>query len=85
MLLAEKYIGIPCSVMSPNPGRRETLEHMISRFKIDGVIDLTWQACHTFNIESYYIAELVKDKLGLPFLHLKPTIPIPTAKLCGCG
>ncbi|MGI6513749.1 MAG: double-cubane-cluster-containing anaerobic reductase [Syntrophomonadales bacterium] len=71
MLLAEKYIGIPCSVMSPNPGRRETLEHMISRFKIDGVIDLTWQACHTFNIESYYIAELVKDKLGLPFLHLE--------------
>jgi benzoyl-CoA reductase/2-hydroxyglutaryl-CoA dehydratase subunit BcrC/BadD/HgdB len=57
--------------MSPNPGRRETLEHMISRFKIDGVIDLTWQACHTFNIESYYIAELVKDKLGLPFLHLE--------------
>jgi len=71
MLLAEKYIGIPCSVMSPNPGRRETLERMISEFKVDGVIDLTWQACHTFNIESYFIAELVKDKLGLPFLHLE--------------
>jgi len=71
MLLAEKYIGIPCSVMSPNPGRRETLERMISEFKVGGVIDLTWQACHTFNIESYFIAELVKDKLGLPFLHLE--------------
>ena len=71
MLLAEKYIGIPCSVMSPNPGRRETLERMISEFKVDGVIDLTWQACHTFNIESYFIEEWVKEKLGLPFLHLE--------------
>ncbi|NLV16123.1 MAG: 2-hydroxyacyl-CoA dehydratase [Syntrophomonadaceae bacterium] len=71
MLLAEKYIGIPCSIVTPNPGRRDTLERMISKFKVDGVIDLTWQACHTFNVESYFLEDLVKNKLGLPFLHLE--------------
>ena len=27
--LAEQYLSIPCSVMSPNPGRFELLEEMI--------------------------------------------------------
>lgn len=71
LLLAERYLKIPCSVMSPNTGRMELLERMIKEFQVDGVIDLTWQACHTYNIESATVGELVKDKLGLPFLHLE--------------
>lgn len=70
-LLAEKYIAIPCSVMSPNERRLRLLEGMVRDFSIDGVIDLTWQACHTYNIESYWVADLVKNRLGLPFLHLE--------------
>jgi len=35
------------------------------------VIDLTWQACHTYNLESYLVAKAVKDDIGLPFLHLE--------------
>lgn len=69
-LLAEKYMKIPCSVMSPNQGRLALLERMISDFSIDGVIDLTWQACHTYNIESHWVAELVKNK-NLPFLQIE--------------
>ncbi|MGI6711386.1 MAG: double-cubane-cluster-containing anaerobic reductase [Bacillota bacterium] len=71
MALAERYLRIPCSIMSPNHSRIELLERMIDDFKIDGVIDLTWQACHTYNIESYSVAALVKKKLELPFLHLE--------------
>ena len=70
-LLAEKYMKIPCSVMTPNHRRLELLKRMIHDFQIDGVIDLTWQACHTYNIESYFVSKLVKDELGLPFLHLE--------------
>ncbi|MGE5404940.1 MAG: double-cubane-cluster-containing anaerobic reductase [Candidatus Saccharibacteria bacterium] len=70
-LLAEKYLQIPCSVMMQNHRRMELLEQMIKDFQVDGVIDLTWQACHTYNVESYYVAELVKDKMGLPFLQLE--------------
>ena len=70
-LLAEKYIKIPCSVMSPNEDRIRLLKKMIDEFAIDGVIDLTWQACHTYNIESYWVADLVKNKMGKAFLHIE--------------
>jgi benzoyl-CoA reductase/2-hydroxyglutaryl-CoA dehydratase subunit BcrC/BadD/HgdB len=71
LLLAEKYLHIPCSVMTPNAGRMDLLESLICDFRIDAVIDLTWQACHTYNVESFLVEELVKDKLGLPFLHVE--------------
>ena len=71
MLLAQRYVKIPCSVMTPNTDRLTLLEKMIDDFKVDGVIDLTWQACHTYNIESYFVADLVKSKANLPFLHLE--------------
>lgn len=70
-LLAEKYLQIPCSVMSPNTKRLELIERMVRDFQIDGVIDLTWQACHTYNVESYLVSNLVKNKLGLPFMQLE--------------
>lgn len=68
--LAHKYIKIPCSCMSPNRYRMELIERMIDDFRVDGVIDLTWQACHTYNIEAYEVEKLVKGK-GLPYLHLE--------------
>jgi benzoyl-CoA reductase/2-hydroxyglutaryl-CoA dehydratase subunit BcrC/BadD/HgdB len=71
LLLAGKYMQIPCSVMSPNTKRIDLLKKMISEFQIDGVIDLTWQACHTYNLESYFVAKAVKQDLGLPFLQLE--------------
>jgi benzoyl-CoA reductase/2-hydroxyglutaryl-CoA dehydratase subunit BcrC/BadD/HgdB len=71
LLLAETYIRIPCSVMSPNRGRLALLERMIDDFQIDGVIDLTWQGCHTYNIESFEVSALVKEKRGLPFIQIE--------------
>ena len=68
--LAHKYLQIPCSCMSPNPHRMELLEQMIDEFKVDAVIDLTWLACHTYNIESYEVARLVRQR-ELPYLHLE--------------
>jgi len=71
LLMARKYMQIPCSVMSPNNGRIDLIKKMVSDFHVDGVIDLTWQACHTYNLESYMVAKAVKDDIGLPFLHLE--------------
>lgn len=68
--LAHKYIEIPCSCMSPNPYRMELIDRMIDDFKVDAVIDLTWQACHTYNIEAHDVAKLVKKK-ELPYLQLE--------------
>lgn len=69
--LAEQYLAIPCSVMSPNPGRMEMLKEMIPAFSVDGVVDLTWQACHTYNIESVHISRMVQEDFNLPFLHIE--------------
>jgi benzoyl-CoA reductase/2-hydroxyglutaryl-CoA dehydratase subunit BcrC/BadD/HgdB len=68
--LAHKYLKVPCSCMSPNPYRQELLAGMIKDFRVDAVIDLTWQACHTYNIEAYAIGRLVRGQ-SLPYLHLE--------------
>jgi len=69
--IAEKYLATPCSIMSPNKGRYDLLGEMIEGFLVDGVVDLTWQACHTYNVESYSIGQFVEGKFHLPFLHLE--------------
>ena len=69
--IAERYFKLPCSCMTPNEGRLELIDRLVEEFNIDGVIDLTWQACHTYNIESYLIAEHLEDKHNLPLLHLE--------------
>jgi benzoyl-CoA reductase/2-hydroxyglutaryl-CoA dehydratase subunit BcrC/BadD/HgdB len=71
MALAEQYLSTPCSVMSPNTGRLELLKEMIREFSVDGVIDLTWQACHTYNIEAFFINEFIQETFGIPTLHLE--------------
>ncbi len=68
--LARKYMSVPCSCMSPNPYRLELIERIMADFKIHAVIDLTWQACHTYNIEAYGVSALVRGK-GIPYLHLE--------------
>jgi len=69
--LAEQYLSTPCSVMSPNPGRFALLEEMISDFAVDGVIDLTWQACHTYNVEAFSVNEFTQERFGMTTLHLE--------------
>lgn len=68
--LAHKYIQIPCSCMSPNPYRLDLLGRMVDEFQADGIIDLTWQACHTYNIEAHDIKKLAGKK-GVPYLQLE--------------
>lgn len=69
--LAEKYISVPCSVMSPNNGRLEFLSELIDEYKVDGVVDITLQACHTYAVESFTVKEFVNNKKGLPYLNLE--------------
>jgi benzoyl-CoA reductase/2-hydroxyglutaryl-CoA dehydratase subunit BcrC/BadD/HgdB len=68
--IARRYLRVTCACMTPNTQRFDDLERLIHEFKIDGVIDLAWQFCQPFEIESFRVRELVKDKLGLPFLHI---------------
>lgn len=69
--LAEKYLSTPCSCMTPNNSRFDLIKRLAEEYDVDGVVDLTWQACHTYNIESFTLRNYVKDELGLPFLQIE--------------
>ena len=65
--LAEKYFHLPCSVMTPNDRRLDVLAPA-GRPTIGPqcVIELIWQACLTYDVESHRVKRLVEEELGLP-------------------
>ena len=69
--LARRYLNIPCSVMSPNPHRYTTLKRLVEEFSVDAVVDLTWQGCHTYNVEAFSLKKFIVEELRLPALHLE--------------
>ncbi|HZH92810.1 MAG TPA: double-cubane-cluster-containing anaerobic reductase [Tissierellaceae bacterium] len=69
--LAEKYLSTPCSCMTDNNGRLDLIGRLCEEYKVDGVVDLTWQACHTYNIESYTVKKYVQEQLKLPFMQVE--------------
>ncbi|MDD1713410.1 MAG: 2-hydroxyacyl-CoA dehydratase family protein [Methanoregulaceae archaeon] len=69
--LARRYLQIPCSYMTPNEGRLHRLQCLVEDFHVQGVIDLTWQCCHTYNVESFVIKEFFEKAHNLPFLHIE--------------
>ncbi|MFA5524230.1 MAG: double-cubane-cluster-containing anaerobic reductase [Tissierellales bacterium] len=69
--LAEKYLSTPCSCMTNNNGRLDLIERLAKEYEVDGIVDLTWQACHTYNIESFTVKNFTKNVLNLPFLQVE--------------
>ncbi|MDL2321394.1 2-hydroxyacyl-CoA dehydratase family protein [Desulfosarcina sp. OttesenSCG-928-B08] len=69
--LARRYLAVPCAVMSPNPHRYEMLTELVAEFSVDAVIDLTWQGCQTYAVESFSVKKFVQETLGKPFLQIE--------------
>ena len=67
--LAEKYLSIGCSVMSPNQSRMDSLAALIDRYRIDGVVELTLTACHTYAVEAFTVRNLVRS-LGKSYINV---------------
>ncbi len=68
--LAEKYLEVPCAVMSPNQGRMRQVEATIDEWKVDGVVTITLHSCHPFGIEARNIQKTCQAK-GIPHLHIE--------------
>ena len=68
--LAGRYLDTPCSVMSPNPHRYAALRELAEAFQADAVVDLTWQGCQTYDVESWSVKQFVREELRLPFLQI---------------
>lgn len=69
--LAKRYLSIGCSVMTPNPNRLELLGRLIDEYKVDGVVEMTLQACHTYNVETLAIRRFVNEKKGIPYINVE--------------
>ncbi|MEQ8235963.1 MAG: double-cubane-cluster-containing anaerobic reductase [Syntrophomonadaceae bacterium] len=69
--LARATLKIACPCMTPNRRRFELLAQLAEEYQVDGVVDLTWQACHPFNIESYSLGRFIQDEVGIPFLQIE--------------
>lgn len=71
LALAEKYLQTPCSCMTPNNPRFDLIKRMSEEYEVDGVVDLTWVACHTYAIESFTLKKFVEEELNLPFIQIE--------------
>jgi benzoyl-CoA reductase/2-hydroxyglutaryl-CoA dehydratase subunit BcrC/BadD/HgdB len=69
--LAEKYFHLPCSVMTPNDRRLDLLRRLATDYRPECIIELTWQACLTYDVESHRVKRFAEEELGLPYLHIE--------------
>ena len=57
--------------MSNNTGRVDLIRRLAEEYDVDGVVDLTYQACHTYAIESFTVKKYVQDELNIPFMQIE--------------
>lgn len=68
--IAEKYIEVPCAVVSPNKKRMEQVAATIAEWKADGVLSITLHSCNPFAVETENIRR-VCEECGVPLLHIE--------------
>ena len=68
--IADRYLSIHCSVMSPNEDRIENTMEMAKEYQADGIIEIVLSACHTFNIESERVRRRAQE-MGIPYMQLE--------------
>jgi benzoyl-CoA reductase/2-hydroxyglutaryl-CoA dehydratase subunit BcrC/BadD/HgdB len=69
--IAEKYFHLPCSVMTPNERRMDLLRRLAREYRAQAVVELVWQACLTYDVESRRVRRLAEEDLGLPYLRIE--------------
>ena len=68
--IADRYLDINCSVMTPNDGRMDNTLAMCEKYHVDGVIESVLTACHTFNVESAKMQSAVEGA-GIPYMKIE--------------
>jgi benzoyl-CoA reductase/2-hydroxyglutaryl-CoA dehydratase subunit BcrC/BadD/HgdB len=69
--LAKRYFRIPCALMTKNERRLEWLRTMVKEYRPQCIIELIWQACLTYDVESYKIKRFAEQELGIPHLKIE--------------
>jgi benzoyl-CoA reductase/2-hydroxyglutaryl-CoA dehydratase subunit BcrC/BadD/HgdB len=80
--LARKYMDLPCSVMTTNDRRMDLLTELARQFRAECIVDLSWQACLTYDVESWRVKRLAEESLHLPYLRISTDYsPSDTARI----
>ena len=69
--IAERYLAIGCSVMTPDNNRIELMGRLLEEYNIEGVVEMTLQACHTYNVETNTIRKFVTGEKGIPYISVE--------------
>ena len=69
--IAEKYFHLPCSVMTPNDARIDLLRELAEAYRPGAVIELIWQACLTYDVESHRVKRWAEAEGNLPYLRIE--------------
>lgn len=68
--LTKRHLKSACACMSPNEHRKEMIHDFIHNYKVDGVIDVILNWCHTYNVETGMIKR-VANASNVPYLNLE--------------
>ena len=68
--IAEKYIEVPCAVVSPNYRRMDQVRETIKEWHADGHVSITLHSCNPFAIETENIRR-VCEEMDIPLLHIE--------------
>ena len=68
--ISEKYLSIPCSVMSPNNARIDLICKYTKKYWAEGVVDVILQACHTYSVESRAVREALRER-GISYMSVE--------------
>ena len=69
--IADKYFHLPCSVMTRNEARMDTLRSLAAAYRANCIVELVWQACLTYDVESFCVRRLAEDELHMPYLRIE--------------
>ena len=68
--IAQRYLQIGCSVMTPNTERMKLLPKLVEEFKVDGIVEVDLQACTPYCVESFQIKQLC-EQINIPYLAVE--------------
>ena len=47
------------------------LRQLAAEYRAECVVELVWQACLTYDVESHRVRRFVEEELGLPYLRIE--------------
>ena len=56
--------------MTPNAVRMDLIKELAEEYKIDWVVDIVLQACHTYNVETKDVKSIC-DEMGIPYIAIE--------------